>query len=217
MKPAIKQPMLAPKMKTSALSQATLQSDEPYHGTRYVGGKCTDRSIEHLDLQQIEFRRVTLDNSELFAARMTDIRLNECSLSNLICERLLVHRAEFFGCRLVGLNITDGHLQNVIFQNCDMQLARFRFSSFKSVLFEECKLQDANFQGADLSGVRFRKCDLSRTEMSQAKLSGTDFRTSVIEGMRVGPMEVVGAVVDHFQAAYMASLLGLVIKNEDAD
>ena len=53
--------------------------------------------------------------------------------------------------------------------------------------------------------------------MSQAKLNGADLRTSVIEGMRVGPVEVVGAIVDHFQAAYMASLLGLVIKNEDED
>ena len=146
---------------------------------------------------------------------MTDVRLNECSLSNLICERLLVHRAEFFDCRLVGLNITDGHLQNVIFRACDAQLARFRFSSFKSVIFEGCNLPDANFQGADLSGVRFRNCDLSRTEMSQAKLSGADFRTSVIEGMRVGPVEVVGAIVDHFQAAYMASLLGLVIRMDE--
>ncbi len=96
-----------------------------------------------------------------------------------------------------------------------MQLARFRFASFKSVIFDGCNLQDANFQGADLSGVRFRNCDLSRAELSQAKLTGTDFRTSVIEGMRVGPTEVVGAIVDPFQAAYMASLLGLVIKNED--
>jgi hypothetical protein len=56
---------------------------------------------------------------------------------------------------------------------------------------------------------------LSRAELSQTTLRGTDFRTSVIEGMRVGPAEVVGAVVDHFQAAYMASLLGLIIKDED--
>ncbi|MBV7335219.1 hypothetical protein KFU94_44665, partial [Chloroflexi bacterium TSY] len=36
-------------------------------------------------------------------------------------------------------------------------------------------------------------------------------------GFRIGPEEVVGAVVDHFQAAYLASLLGLIIKSEDGN
>ena len=210
------QPPLLPKAPTSApLTEESFRSDDEIWGKRFEGGHAIGIEAEHLMLEQVQLHGCVLDSSILYGSRLTDARLDECSLANLVCERLIVRRAEFVDCRLVGLNITDGHLENVLFRECDAQLARFRFSSFKSVLFDGCNLQDANFQGADLSGVRFRKCDLSRAELSQAKLTGTDFRSSVIEGMRVGPAEVVGAVVDHFQAAYMASLLGLVIKDED--
>ena len=213
----VKHPSLPAKLTATKLSAVFFKSYEEYSALRFEQGHFAGQKAEYLVLQQVEFQNINLDDSLLYAPRLTDVRLNECSLANTNCERMIAHRMEVFGCRLIGLNVTEGHFQDVYFREDDIQLTRFRFCTFKSVVFEGCNLKGANFQGADLSGVRFKQCDLSNAEMSQAKLTGTDFRTSRIEGLRVGPQEVMGAVVDHFQAAYMASLLGLVIKNEDEE
>jgi uncharacterized protein YjbI with pentapeptide repeats len=55
---------------------------------------------------------------------------------------------------------------------------------------------------------------LRHAQLSGATLKGTDFRGSQIDEMRVGIQELPGAIVDPFQAAYIAGLLGVVIKHE---
>lgn len=212
---SVKPPQIPKKLTETTLTANLFHSDDEVSGLAFAGGQLHIQDVEHLGLRQVRFEDVLLDNSVLYSPTLVDVRLERCSLTNATCERLIARRVEFIGCRLLGLNVTDGHFQNVTFRDCDVQLTRFRFSSFDSVIFNECNLTDANFQGADLSGVRFEKCNLGNAEMSQAKLTGTDFRTSTIEGLRVGPKEVIGAVVDHFQAAYMASLLGLIIKDDN--
>ncbi len=213
----MKPPSFPKEMTVTTLSEDSLRSHEEYNAVRFKGGHRIDQQVDALVLQQVQFQAANLDGSSLYAPKLSDVRLSECSLANTSCERLIAHRTEFIGCRLVGLAIADGYLQDVLFRECDLQLASLRFCTFKTVRFERCNLRGVNFQGADLSGVRFTRCDLSNAQLSQAKLQGTDFRTSLIEGLKVGAQEVVGAVVDPIQAAYMASLLGLVIKHQDEE
>jgi uncharacterized protein YjbI with pentapeptide repeats len=83
------------------------------------------------------------------------------------------------------------------------------------VRFEGCDLRHADFQRTDLSGVVFHKCDLRHAQLSGATLKGTDFRGCKIDDLCVGLQELPGAIVDPFQAAYIAGLLGVIIKAED--
>ena len=92
--------------------------------------------------------------------------------------------------------------------------ALLRFARCTAVRFEKCDLRNADFQGADLSGVLFVKCNLSDAQFSATTLKGTDLRGSTIENLRVGIKELPGAIVDPFQAAYIAGVLGLVVKLE---
>ena len=213
----MKSPVFPKELNKATLRKGDFKSHEEYSCLRFEDGHLMGEQAEYLVLHQVQFQGVHLSDSLFYSPSLADIRLTECSLANANCERMIAHRTEFIDCQLVGLNATEGHLQDVLFRACDVQLVRFRFCTFKSVTFDGCNLKGANFQGADLSGVRFKRCDLSEAEMSQAKLTGTDFRTSEIEGLRVGAEEVVGAVVDHFQAVYMASLLGLVVKSDDEE
>lgn len=210
----MKQPLLPNKLPVTELAEVAFNSHDEYVRLRFEHGNFVGQKAEFLVLKQVVFQYVRLDDSLLYSPKLTDVRLAECSLANTNCERLIAHRVEITDCRLLGLNVTEGHFQDVGLRDCDVQLARFRFCTFKSATFDNCNLKGANFQGADLSGVCFRRCDLRDVEMSQTKLKGADFRTSRIEGLKVGAEEVVGAVVDHIQAAYLASLLGLVIKSE---
>jgi uncharacterized protein YjbI with pentapeptide repeats len=63
----------------------------------------------------------------------------------------------------------------------------------------------------------FHKCDLSHAQLSGATLKGADFRSSIIEEIKVGVQELPGAIVDYMQAAYIAGLLGVVIKEENEE
>lgn len=212
----LKPPVLPKKFQAATLTQEILSADdEEYHHLRFDGGSFDRESVDYLRFQQVEFQAVRLENSRLLAPRLTDVRLQMCSLTNTTCEQIISRRVEFINCQLLGWNSSKGHFQDVLFRGCDIQLSLFRFCTFKSVRFEECDLKDASFQGANLAHVIFKQCNLSNVELSQSQLVGADFRTSNIEGLRVGAQEVRGAIVDHFQAAYLASLLGLIVKNED--
>ncbi len=81
-----------------------------------------------------------------------------------------------------------------------------------SSLFEGCSLRETNFQGSDLRGCSFRGCDMRQAEMSQTRLEGADLRDSRIEGIRVDPGSLGNVTVDFSQAAYLSTLLGLVVK-----
>lgn len=213
----VKAPRIPKRLSIATLSQDYFHADEEYVGLRFDGGQMAFAGLERVEFQRTRFEDANLDGSVLYSPKLTDVAFKSCSLANVNFERLIAHRIEFSGCRLLGLNVTDGYFQNAVFRDCDLQLARFRFTTFDTVMFDDCILTEANFQGADLSGVNFVKCNLNNAELSQTKLGGTDFRTSSIEGIRVGPEEVIGAVVDHFQAAYMASLLGLVIRKTNEE
>ena len=63
--------------------------------------------------------------------------------------------------------------------------------------------------------MRFRKCNLDGVQFSGARLNGTDLRGCSMLDIKIGMDELVGAIVDHFQAAYLASLMGVIIKDED--
>ena len=114
--------------------------------------------------------------------------------------------------RMLGLDLTSGSLQNVLFKDCRAEYACFRFIKCKAVRFENCSLREANFQGSDLQGCSFRGCDMRQAEMSQARLEGADLRDSKIEGIRVDPGSLSNVTVDFSQAAYLSTLLGLVVK-----
>ena len=213
---AIKPPVLPKQLQSTSLTHGTLNTDdEEYHRLRFEGGYFESESVDYLRFQQVAFQDVRIESSRILAPRLSDVRLQMCSLTNTSCEQIVARRVEFIECQLLGWNSSKGHFQDVLFRGCDIQLSLFRFCTFKSVRFEECNLQDASFQGSNLSNTVFSNCTLNNAEMSQTKLAGTDFRTSSIDGLRVGINEVAGAIVDHFQAAYLASLLGLIVKNED--
>lgn len=191
-----------------------LQHDETYADMRWHRQELIAQAAEYPAFSRLRMEGVQLTATQLTAPKLTDVHLSGCDLANAAWPRAIVHRTEFAGCRLVGFQALESHFQNVVLRDCLAALARWRFASFKQVRFETCDLSGADFQGADLSGVVFARCNLTNVEMSGATLVGTDFRGSDLTDLRVGTAEVPGAIVDHAQAAYMASLLGLVIKSE---
>ncbi|MEZ4867529.1 MAG: pentapeptide repeat-containing protein [Caldilineaceae bacterium] len=153
-------------------------------------------------------------DSKVQGLRCIDTRFDACDLANATWEQFYAQRVAFTGCQLVGLTTLEAYLHNVRFAECNGQFAAFRFAICKGVRFDHCDLRHADFQGADLTGVVFHKCDLSHAQFSGTTLKGTDLRGAKIDDLHVGIPELPGAIVDPLQAAYLAGLLGVVIKDE---
>ncbi|MCX6046206.1 MAG: pentapeptide repeat-containing protein [Chloroflexi bacterium] len=213
----LQSPRLSKNLSSTLAPDEQIQDEGEYGHLRLTSANLAGQTAEHVTFKSSWFKQVSLEQTRFLAPKLSDLRFDNCDLANAVWERALFQRVEILGCRMTGFKTIEAHLQDVLLRDCIGALAQFRFATFKAVRFEQCNFANADFQGANLSGVRFVKCDLSNAEMSQTTLSGTDFRTSKIEGLKVGVRELPGAIMDHFQAAYVASLLGIVIKAEDED
>lgn len=183
-----------------------------YSGLSLAHDQLSAQSAEHLSFEQMLLKQVNLHGSELTLAQMRDVCLNECDLANANWPKADLARVEVLNCRLVGFHIIEARLQDLLFKHCQVSLAQFRFTLFRTVRFEHCDLSDADFQGADLSGVAFVDCNLSRAEMSGAKLTGADLRGSVLDGLHVGWQELQGATVDPNQALALVRSSGVIVE-----
>jgi uncharacterized protein YjbI with pentapeptide repeats len=207
-------PRLLPQLLSAPEKEAKLQEFTDFSTLVLERFDFTSQEAAHITLTGVLCKQGRWAESRLQGVRGIDTRFDGCDFANATWERLTAHRVEFLTSQLVGFTTLEAHLHHVRFQGCNAQFAGFRFATCKSVRFEQCDLRHADFQRADLSGVVFHKCDLRYAQLSGATLKGTDFRGSQIDEMRVGIQELPGAIVDPFQAAYIAGLLGVVIKHE---
>lgn len=207
-------PRLPPRLTLSSGEETLLHDFDEFSTLLLERADFTDREAAHITFTGVNCKQGRWGGSRLHGVRCTDTRFERCDLANATWEQVVAHRVEWIACQLVGWNALEAHLQNVRFQECNGQFAGFRFATCKAVRFEQCDLRHADFQRADLSGVIFYKCNLTGAQLSGATLKGTDFRGSTIDEMRVGISELPGAIVDRAQAAYIAGLLGVVIKEE---
>ncbi len=168
-------------------------------------------SFRSIQLEASILQTVGLPGATVRTAQWKDVRFAECDLSNMHLRMLTAVRVEFIGCRMTGLRAGDSDFQDVLFSGGDQRYAQFRMSKFKNCEFDSCDLEDADFYAADLSGCVFRRCNLRNVEMNGAKLIGTDLRGSNIDGLRLGPADISGAIVDAAQALSLAPLLGIRI------
>ncbi len=210
-------PLLSKNLDSAFAPDEQIQDEGEYSHVRLTNQNLADQTAEHIRFKGSWFKQVSLEQTRFLAPKLSDLRLENCDLANAVWERAVLQRVELLGCRMTGFKAIEAHFQDVLLRDCIGTLAQFRFATLKAVCFEQCNFANADFQGANLAGVRFVKCDLSNAEMSHTTLTGTDFRSSKIEGLKVGVRELPGAIMDHFQAAYVASLLGIVIKAEDED
>jgi uncharacterized protein YjbI with pentapeptide repeats len=121
-------------------------------------------------------------------------------------------RAEFVTCRMTGFSTQEALFHDTVFRDCKVDLAQFYQAKMLGVRFEECPLTGADFRKADLTGVVFVHCDLSNTDFTGATLTGADLRGCQIDGMRAGPDELRGAIIDEVQALALVRAMGITIE-----
>lgn len=210
---AIKPPLFPKKMTARGLPAATLEDHEQYSQITLAQELLMGQVADYLTFAQVQCKGVNMNSTTFTHLQLSDVRLNECDLANAHWPEAGLHRVEAIECRMTGFVAIEAKFQDVLFKQCKINLAQFRFSTFKAVRFEDCDLSDADFQGADLTGVSFVRCNLQNVEMSGAKLIGADLRSSTLDGLRAGPRELQGAIVDAAQALVLVQAFGIIVKN----
>lgn len=215
MKPVRFQPPRPPKKLNRFADDLPLdliEDDTTYSDFEVSERDYTGHKARRVVFARCSFERVVFAQSEFPEVDLSDFTGKNCDFANAGWRKAILHRVELDSCRLVGLGANEAHIGSTLFRDCNASLAQFRFSNFKAVRFENCNLYRADFQEADLRGVIFQNCDLREAQMSFAKLDETDFRGSDVVGLQVNVENLKGAIVEPFQAAYFAGLMGLNVK-----
>lgn len=199
-----------------ALPLAESQEDMPTEGESYTGLEyqyldLAEQSMSRLHFETVVFTQVIATATRFDHLRMEDVRFVGCNLANAAWPSASCARAEFIGCRLTGFSTQEALFQDTLFRDCKVDLAQFYQSKMRGVRFEECPLTGTDFRASDLTGAAFVRCDLSNTDFTGATLAGADLRGCQIDGMRAGPAELRGAIIDEAQALALVRAMGITI------
>jgi uncharacterized protein YjbI with pentapeptide repeats len=177
----------------------------------------SDQSGDSVEFEQCRFSRAAFAGVAMERAAFTDCKVEHCDWANLRTKGSSMLRVDVSVSRLTGLHWIDGVLRDVAFRDCRMDLATFRFTSFKDVAFVDCNLTRADFTNADLRGAHFTGCDLTAAQFAQADAVGARFTRCDLTGLG-SVASLKGAVISgHDLAALshtLAQALGIVIDDD---
>lgn len=206
----VKPPILAKDLEAQALE--TLDDAELERARLDSCALAKERS-ERVRFEGVHVVGGTMSESRVDALGWMDVRCERCDLSLAEWPSAKLTRVELVDCRATGLKLVDAELEDVRFVGCQLDYAVFSGARFRRVTFEKCRFRDADFGGADLMGTTFAECELASVELSGAKLDGADIRTSTVKDVRLNARDVKGLVVTREQAAVLAQLFGLVVRD----
>jgi len=169
----------------------------------------TEQVAEHVSFDQVLFEQVSMRKTCFKKVQVLDSRFTVCDLANAEWAEATLCRVELIGCHLTGFQSREALFQDVLFKDCSGSFAQFAFATLKSVRFENCDLSEVNFLEANFSGVSFVRCDLQQADFTGTRLTGIDLRSSKIDGVRVGPRELKGALIDPMQALAFVRAMGI--------
>lgn len=170
------------------------------------------------ELSKLCLREARLSGCELVGCRLqkaefADVVFESCDFSNCDFSDAYFSRCEFRACKGVGVGMREAVLRDVQFWGGNFRYSDWNGAALRAVRFRDAALCEASFSECKAGPLGFSDCDLTRAAFFKTPLKGVDLRTNRIDGIVVSGPELKGAVVDVFQAAALARLLGVVIKD----
>lgn len=180
----------------------------------FTGESYAGKAFKGLDVLRCRFTRCDFSGGSLENAGFRDVMFEACDFSNCDFSKSGFQKAAFVGCKLMGADFVEASLRHARFSACIAGYVNFADGKLQDTVFEKCKLDRAAFSRMKL-GAAFDQCDLQQTLFQQAPLKDIDLRTCKLFGMQVTLPDLKGAIVTSMQAADLAVLLGLAVRDED--
>lgn len=161
----------------------SLEPESTFRRLGFEGIDLSGQEADSVEFEQCRFRRATMAGVRLDNSSFTDCLVENSDWANARTAKAAMVRVKLTTVRLTGLQWIDGVLRDVSFHECRIDLATFRFTSFKDVAFTDCNLSRADFTNADLRGAQFTGCDLTGAQFAQADCAGARFTRCDLAGI----------------------------------
>lgn len=189
-------------------------------GHEIVGNtKITDDGLAATDFSGVSFEKVIFDkcrfsDADFSKCTFTDVVFNSCDLSNCDFSSSYFARCEMLAVKGVGANMSRCFLGHTFCENSNFRYANFDTAKFDKFVFAHCDLSEAFLSNCTFKVIEFDETELNRTNISHTSFNGIDLSTCNLQALVVsaGAHELRGMVVNMFQAADLAKLLGITIK-----
>lgn len=180
----------------------------------FKGCSVSEAEIARISFDKIIFERCNFENVTFEGCSFGDVVFKNCSFVKCSFSGGIFSRCEFSGSRSVGGDFTLASFIDLTVKNSSFRYANFTMSRFERARIESCDMRGAFLARCTLENTEFSETDFSEGEFYYTPLSGMDLTSCKIFGVRFsdGAAELKGATVDVYQAAELARLLGVNIK-----
>ena len=117
------------------------------------------------------------------------------------------------GCRLTGTDMTHALLRDAVLSECRMDYLNLARAKAERVAFQGGSLREAALEECTLRHAEFFDCDMTRVTIHLTPMKGVDLRTCRLDGITCDLPSLRGMTVNPLQAAALARLLGLDVKD----
>ena len=191
-----------------------LSREERLEECAFSGESHHGENLKGLDVLRCRFIKCDFSGCNFEQAGFRDVMFEACDFSNCNFTKAAFQRVTFQGCKLMGADFVETSLRHARFLDCVGEYVNFADGKAQDTLFVKCRLPSAAFLRYKLS-ASFAGCDLKQALFQQTPLKDFDLRTCDVRGIQVSLPDIRGAVVTAVQAADLAALLGLVVKEQD--
>lgn len=170
-------------------------------------------------MNNLELHRCRLENCRLTGCRFTrldfvDVEFVGCDLSGVSINQCLFLRCRFVDCKGIGADFSYSQFRHVTVERCPLRYTNWAEGRFKAVRFTECDLSESVWLQCGPDHLEWDRCQLVKCNLCRTPLKGMDLTSNTLDGLMVTGGELRGAVVSPYQAAELARLLGVVIKQD---
>lgn len=186
-------------------------------GTSFSGLELRDVSTGGAAFENVAFHGCAFERVDFSRGTLTDVLFSGCRFVGCSFARSWLNRVDFRSCSAPGLSFSKSRLTGVLAEDGQFGYADLAEATANRLRVVSTGLAEANVFSARLSHVELDRCDLSRATVARTSLSGIDLSTCDISGIRVSSdvRELRGALVSASQAAGLARLLGIVVKEDE--
>lgn len=208
-------------MRQIDLFEPRLDSDlQIYSGLKPEDGKYRDLELIQCDFKDTSaeefngcrFERVHF-TGVLQKIKFIDCVFIHCDFSNQNFSQNLFYRNRFENCKGTGSVFKKSKFQFTEFNHGSFPLSDFSESSFENIRMIECNLSESAFQSCKQTGFITVKVDFSEADFTNTSFMKMDLSGCTLHNLRLSPHLLKGLTVDVQQAAGLASLLGIIIKD----
>lgn len=164
--------------------------------------------------KSVEISGCSFHDCDFEKASFVDVLFRNCDFSGSRLTDCYFHRCAFLSVKGVGADFHESLFKEVRMEDSVFSYANFSGTSWESTVLNGCDLQESYLEECRLKKTELNRVKLNRANLFGTALRGLDLRSCEIEGILISDekKELAGAVVDLYQAAELARLMGLVIR-----